>query len=272
MKKSVFVFICAACVVFAFLVPCAAAGSVSASVLKPYLSIRLVDDPDEPYEEFYVQYSLNNGAFFNLDQFPVSDLDDSGNFLYLIPDEVFNLVQNGANVRYRVAACTALGCYYSSPVQLQSTISDDLYIFAVYDNNTLLWQSDIYIYEAVGSRYTVSVSHNGSTSSYFTSNRYFDLSFLNNSLGVPDGDYDVTVSCIVRGRTITSNTVHISGVPEYTISVDTNLWYPVDSDLTGSVDLIYSGVTQTPVYRYVFSGLVYVLPLCGLVFLIHKVH
>lgn len=272
MKKSIFAFICAFCLAFAFLFPVAAAGSVSATVVKPYLSIRLVDDPDEPYEEFYVQYSLNNGSFFNLDTYSVSDLDDSGNFLYLIPDEVFNIVQNGANVRYRVAACTALGCYYSSPVQLQSTVSDDLYIIASYDNNTLLWQSNIYIYEAVGSRYSVTVSHNGSTDVYYTSNRYFDLSFLNNSLGVPDGDYDVSVSCIVRGRTIISNTVHISGVPEYSISVDTNLWYPSDSDLTGSIDLIYSGVTQTPVYRYVFSGLVYVLPLCGLVFLIHKVH
>lgn len=274
MKKIFFVIICAVCFVFCFCVPAAAAGSVSAAVVKPYLSIHLVDDPDEPYEEFYVQYSLNNGSFFNLDHYSVNDLDDSGNFLYLIPEEVFNLVQNGANVRYRVAACTALGCYYSSAVQLQSIVTDDPYITNLrIDGNFLYWDSNIYVYDLVGDRWTVRVDHNGVVTDYYTTNRYFDLSQFFNILDNLDGDYTFQVLGIVSARTIVSNTVEASGMPVYTISVDTDIYYdPTAADVSVAVDLLYSGVKRTPIYKYFYSSALIGLCFAGSIFLINKVH
>lgn len=274
MKKSVFVFICAACVVFVFLVPCAAAGSLSVAVVRPYLSIHLVDDPDEPYEEFYVQYSLNNGSFFNLDQFPVSDLDDSGNYLYPIPQSIFDIVQSGANVRYRVAACTAIGCYYSSSVQLQSVVTDDPYISNLrIEGNYLYWDSNVYVYDTVGDRWTVEVTHNGVVTNYYTTNRYFDLSIFFNSLDNLDGDYTFRISAIVRAATIYSNTIEASGMPVYTISVDTDIYYdPSASDVVNAIDLLYSGVKRTPIYKYFYSTALIVISFAGTIFLINKVH
>lgn len=54
--------------------------------------------------------------------------------------------------------------------------------------------------------------------------------------------------------------------------IDPLLYSPTDAQIDRDIALIYRGVKETPVYRYVFSGLVLCIPFMVGVFVIKKVH
>lgn len=57
-----------------------------------------------------------------------------------------------------------------------------------------------------------------------------------------------------------------------TVNYDPSLYKPTNSELSNTVNLLYSGVNHSRIYKYMFSGFAIFFSFAGLVFLINKVH
>lgn len=92
----------------------------------------------------------------------------------------------------------------------------------------------------------------------------------------PLGQYKYTLAIYatstVAGVTYTSNTVYRLGLDGYKLpessGVDTAVYDPTVQEVQDHVNLLYHAVTRTPVYRYVISAIVVIVPMIALAYIL----
>lgn len=92
----------------------------------------------------------------------------------------------------------------------------------------------------------------------------------------PLGQYKYTLAIYatstVAGVTYTSNTVYRLGLDGYVLpessGVDTAVYDPTVQEVQQHVNFLYHAVTRTPVYRYVISAIVIIVPMIALAYIL----
>ena len=257
-------------------------GSVQLFYDSPYLTFYISDDPDEGFESFSLQYRQSGSSWLSIESWDYSDLQ-SLELAYRIPDSVIDLANAGIEVQYRFVGHTSGSSVFSNIVTLSVTLPVDFdIVLRLESGNVLVWSSDF----PTGSvSYQVYFQSGSDIVTRSTINKFI---YIPDDFLAPVGDgskyvnreqLTVTVRVLFDGSYFYSNPVVISGVPDATFVVDTDLIY-VDPRLDEQTyynpddyfNLLYSGVTKTPIYKYVFSGLASCLTMCAFIFIIKFVH
>ena len=264
-------FLIISCVLLSLLIlPSLAVGTINLSGYADILSWVLNEDNDDPFTDVYIQFSPYGSLNWStLESYDSSSMEMSS---YILPS---SLVKQGN--RFRIYAITDTNSYaYSNVYTISESYFADFSIWYDIDNSTfhlapssniitLHFTPETYVYGDITTPQPWTVTVPSACSSY-----YYDYIFYKILNQTYTRDYNSTVyaTTVVDGVTYTSNTITLLGAPFLApVTADTEIVDPSANDVNNIVDLTYSGITRTPAYKYVFSGLFAITPfiLCGYV-------
>lgn len=281
MFKRLFAIITFSFLLGLLLLPCGAAvnppsqlrsGTLTLYYDRPYLTYSVIDDPDDGFEVYYIEFlnSESQTGWITVEVLVPSDLH-ANEYSYRIPDSVLDLPYT---VYYRMSGSLASGSSVSSNIITISPATILIPTLALSyepESKTVLLDSGLSIGTAT---YVYHIWDTYGHETYITDvNKYCVIpSTFYSSWDLPYGTMSVRVSCTYGGQTRYSNILEIEGKEVYTVSLETGYEFPSEIDGRYYSRLLYSGIRNTSLHKYVLSGLMMIIGLGGLVFVIRYTH
>lgn len=278
MKKIISLGVC--CVILLGLFIGVSAASRSTSVIQSgrfnnIISWTISEDPDDPIEDVNVIFRAYGTSVWRvIDSYAYDDPYFSLSMSYIIPDSLY---EQGNSFQIQVI-CTEESAY--SPV---FTISESFFSDFSLDYD---FDSETFHFTASPSNVVLHFQYLGDellvfpniTCPPYTSVKqwvYVHAPLGSTSLNLkvrPRKDCLVYATTVINGRTYTSNTIRLYGADSipFPVPEDTRLENFAVTDIDNMVSLVYGGVTHTPIYKYVFSAFMLIVPVIGGAFVIKK--
>lgn len=268
MLKRLFIILTILSVLALLVLPSSASGTITLSGYDNIISWTLYEDPDDGFEDVTVLFS----AYGSTSWTPLETFTDLSITSYIIPASLWK-----QGNRFRVSASSPDSTSYSNIYSMTRSAFEDFSLEYDLDNFcfrvspspssiVLHFTPDTYDPDDISSPQPFTVTIPAQTSVY-----YYTYALYKDYLGrLREREYNSTVyaTTVLDGVTYQSNEVYMIGTPYLApYTADTSIYTPLVNDVTPFIDLTYSGVFRTPVYKYAFSALFAVVPLllCGFV-------
>lgn len=263
---------------FVLAIPSFADSSVTLTGFDNIISWTLHNDEDDPIEYLDLEFQTYGGTGWSrIERIQGYDLNSVNS--YTIPASLY-LYGN----EFRVVAVTSLATRYSSVYTVTKPYFDNYSLSYDYDSgvfyfpfspsNTVLhfdYQDSSSNPDFIQAPITISSGKGSYSYVYGIQSVVFPNGNTQTYVSVPLHDCLVYATTVVRGVTYTSNTVLLFGSSAtVTPPVDTDVYHPLVTDVDNMVEIIYSGVMHTPVYRYTMSAVLLCLPVIAGAFVVKK--
>lgn len=278
MKRFFVILLSISILAFVLSIPSFADSSVSVIGYNNILSWSLSDDSDDGVESLDVQFSaFGSNSWSVLDSYSGNDLLSVSS--YIIPD---SLMSQGN--RFRVSITTANATRYSNIYTVTQRFFDNYRLDYDFDTGyfsfTVSPSATVLHFDYLGTSVNpdfiqAPITLPAYSNSYFYLYGVHIIVFPNGNqqtyISVPLHDCLVYATTVIDGVTYTSNTIRLYGSTHSVAPpVDTEVYSPPVADVDNMVELIYGGVTHTPVYKYCMSAVLLCLPVIAGAFVVKK--